>query len=320
MNNCSVCNKSEDLIESNNPLVPSMCFDCAEEIIDTNNLEHADFFCRTFNFPFNPNKWIKMIEKDPDNVIRNYIKYYVKTEEIKKYTTSTRDVWQKANREWEKTITHSELLENMERVKDDFMKKGYVKWGPDYTFEELIQLENLFSTTIASFDINNPMQIDAIKKACKLSIMIDQSVQDANIKRIKDLSESYNRFIKTAKIDEMIESSQGDVLRTIADLVNYLEKEGFEFEYYDNEERDVVDATINDMKEYLRTLVLESTGLEQTLEMIKKSYNAKKHNDADQDAASELPLDEIVTESKREFNEQLDEELKSESISDDFDE
>jgi|GEM_PF-5137169 hypothetical protein len=33
-----------------------------------------------------------MIEKDEDNVIRSYIKYYVEIDENPKYTTSTRDV------------------------------------------------------------------------------------------------------------------------------------------------------------------------------------------------------------------------------------
>ena len=314
---CPVCNQQSELVYSNNPLAQPICYDCAEDMIDSSNLEHADFFCRTYNIPFNPDKWIKMIQKDEDNVIRNYIKYYVEIDEDPKYITSTRDVWKKANKEWERTITHSQLLENMEVVKEDFIKRGEVKWGPDYTFEELIQLENLFSTTIAAFDINNPMQIDSIKKVCKLSVMIDKSVQEKNIKKIKDLSESYNRFIKTAKIDEMIESSQGDVLRTVADLVNYIEKEGFEFEYYDNYERDVVDTTINDIKDYLRTLVLESTGLEQTLETIKRGYEKKKHDEANNKATEEFSLEDAYSEAKQDFNESIDNELNSEEIADD---
>lgn len=317
---CPTCKLEKDLVYSNNPLVKPICYDCLEDIIDTSNLEHADFFCRSYNLPFNPDKWIKMVQKDPDNVIRNYIKYYVKVEENSKYITSTRDLWKEANKEWERTITHSQLLENMEAVKDDFMKKGAVKWGSDYTFEELIQLENLFSTTIASFDVNNPMQIDAIKKACKLSIMVDRAVQNGQVKEIRELSDSYNKFIKTAKIDEMIESSQGDVLRTVSDLVNYIEKEGFEFDYYDNYDRDVVDTTIKDMKEYLRTLVLESTGLEQTLETIRKVYQEKKHDEASENAAKQMPLEDVISSAKEEFNEKVDSELESEDISEDLDE
>jgi len=146
--------------------------------------------------------------------------------------------------------------------------------------------------------------------------MIDKSVQEKNIKKIKDLSESYNKFIKTAKIDEMIESSQGDVLRTVADLANYIEKEGFEFEYYDNYERDVVDTTINDIKEYLRTLVLESTGLEQTLETIKRGYEKKKHDDANEKATEEFSLEDAYSQAKEDFNEEIDNELDSEGITD----
>lgn len=316
LNKCPECHSKDNMVFSNNPLVSPICYTCAEETIDSHNLEHGDFFCRTYNLPFNPDKWIKAIQKNPDNVIKTYVEKYAKVQDEKKYITSTRDIWKQANKEWERTIQHRELLENLEAVKEDFVEKGKIKWGTEYTFEELMQLENLFSTTIASFDVNNPMQIDAIKKACKLSIMVDKAVKDGDVKAIRELSDSYNKFIKTAKIDEMIESSQGDVIRTVADLVDYLEKEGFQFDYYDNVERDVVDKTINDMKEHLKTLVLESTGLEQTLETIKEAYKSEKHDDADDKATKDLPIEELVKQTKDNFNERVDRELEEEDIGD----
>jgi hypothetical protein len=53
---CPICGNYGDLIFSNNPLVPSICLDCVKKEVDVNNLEHADFFCRTYNLPFDPNK------------------------------------------------------------------------------------------------------------------------------------------------------------------------------------------------------------------------------------------------------------------------
>lgn len=312
---CPSCG-SDDVIKSNNPLVPPICYECAEDKIDSHNLEHADFFCRTYNYPFNPDKWIKAIKTNPDNVIKTYVEKYAEKQDDPKYTTSTRDIWKMANKEWEKTITHSDLIENLEAVKEDFMKKGKIKWGTEYTFEELMQLENLFSTTVASFDVNNPMQIDSIKKACKLSIMVDKAVASSDIKSIRELSDSYNKFIKTAKIDEMIESSQGDVIRTVADLVEFLEKEGFKFDYYDNVDRDIVDKTIRDIKEHLKTLVLESTGLEQTLQTIKDAYKTEKHDEANDKATKELPLEELTKIAKDYQNDEIDQELQEEDIGD----
>jgi len=314
---CPKCGAYNDIVASNNPLVEPICMICMNDTIDTGNIEHADFFCRTYNFPFDPNQWIKLFESNPKTVIEKYIKPLLNVEDAK-YLTDTRDLWKEANVEWAKTKTHAQLLSNITVIKQDFMAQGMIKWGTDYTFNELIQLENLFSTTIAAFDINNPMQVDAIKKACKLSIMVDRAVEEANVKEIKELSTAYNQFVKTAKIDEMIESAQSDVIRTVADLVDYLEESGFEFTWYDGYARDIVDTTINDMKAYLRTLVLESTGLEQTLELIQTKYLEAQHTKADGDAVLDMPLERIVEVAKKERDTRVDEELEDVDIMDGY--
>lgn len=52
---CPKCGKTKELMFSNNPLSGgTICFDCIKENLKYDNLEHADFFCRTYNLPFNP--------------------------------------------------------------------------------------------------------------------------------------------------------------------------------------------------------------------------------------------------------------------------
>lgn len=315
---CPVCGNYAELIFSNNPLVPSICVECIKKEVDVNNLEHADFLCRTLNLPFDPNKWTKMLERKPDNVIQLYVKQFLnENKENLHYQTSTKDLWKIANEEWEKTTTHDQLLSKVESIKKSFIERGKIKWGTGYSFNELIQLENLFASTVSSFDINNPMQIDVIKKACKLSVLTDQAIASGEIKDIKELSAAHTNFLKMAQIDEMIEASQSDVIRTVADLVQYLEEKGFEFDYYDNVERDVYDKTINEMKNYLRTLVLESTGLEQTLEIIQEKYSEAKYLEQEAGAESVMPLDEVVRRAREDFANEVDEELEQEDILDD---
>jgi hypothetical protein len=161
------------------------------------------------------------------------------------------------------------------------------------------------------------MQIDVIKKACKLSVLTDQAIASGEIKDIRELSAAHTNFLKMAQIDEMIEASQSDVIRTVADLVQYLEEKGFEFDYYDNVERDVYDKSINEMKNYLRTLVLESTGLEQTLEIIQEKYSEAKYLEQEAGAEAVMPLDEVVRRARENFANEVDEELEEEDIWDD---
>lgn len=55
---CPHCGKIGRLVYSNNPLIsndkPTICFDCIKRQFKHDNLEHADFFCRTYNYSFNP--------------------------------------------------------------------------------------------------------------------------------------------------------------------------------------------------------------------------------------------------------------------------
>ena len=316
---CHLCGNYTGLIFSNNPLVPSACPKCVAAQINVKNLEQVDFFCRTYNIPFEPNEWMKALKTAPTKTIETYIDNFLNSHtENLYYTTSTKDIWKEANKEWEKTLTHTQLLDRISAIKDSFLDRGRIKWGMNFSFEELIQLENLFSATVSAFDVNNPMQIDAIKKACKASVMVDKAMlegmNNGDVKSIKDLTSAYQGFMKMAKIDEMIESSQTEVLRTVADLAKYLEDKGFEFTFYDNYDRDIVDKTIRDMKDHLRTVVLESTGLEPTLEMIRKNYEAGQKEKENFKNAEPIALEEIIAKAKSEFNEEVDSALQAQDI------
>lgn len=110
----------------------------------------------------------------------------------------------------------------------------------------------------------------------------------------------------------MIDSANTDVIRNISDLVQHLEENDFKFEYYDKVERDIVDKTINILKEHTTNLVLESTGLEATLNQIKESYEVQKQLEADNEAYKALPLEELLSAVKSQQEQEIEEELLSE--------
>ena len=52
---CPKCGRTRELMFSNKPLYGgTICFEFIKENLNYNNLEHADFFCRTYNLPLNP--------------------------------------------------------------------------------------------------------------------------------------------------------------------------------------------------------------------------------------------------------------------------
>ena len=207
-------------------------------------------------------------------------------------------------------------MERIEPVKEGFLNRSRIKWGDGYSFDEYIQLENLLTSTLRANAITNPMQIDAIKKACKISVQLDRAIQEGDGKSIKDLSTSYASFTKTAQIDEVITAANNDVISTVADLADYIEKCGGQYHYYDNVSRDVVDKTIADLKQYIKTLVQDATSLDVMLENITENYQTSVEKDAAATAASTTSISDLIANYQEAANTDLDNELAQDTVED----
>lgn len=314
---CPKCGKINTIIPSNNPLVPSVCNYCVTSSLQWDNVEHGDFFCRTYNLPFKPDLWLKLSKVYKNDVFKEYVQEIAMAhKDTLYYNTPTSDLWKRANEEWKLVLTHEELMERIQPIKEGYVLRNKIKWGSDYTFQELIELENLFVNTLKANDITNPMQIDAIKKACKLSITLNRAINGGDSKEINELSKAYQNFIKTAKIDEIITAASQDVISNVAELVDFIEKNGYQFKYYDGVERDIVDKSIIDIKQYIRRLVTDATGLEIVFESINNALKVEDETKAEANSYSKVPLEELYDNALAKRNEQFDEELESENIED----
>lgn len=66
---CPRCGKLAILVPSNNPLTAAtLCEPCLNSLFDPTRLSHANFFCRTYNFPFDPNEWQETFTKAGNHV------------------------------------------------------------------------------------------------------------------------------------------------------------------------------------------------------------------------------------------------------------
>ena len=315
------CGPNATIVPSKNPLIPNICIEKVKGLLDYNSVEDADFFCRIYNFPFEPTIWINMAKEYQDRVFEEYTKLYNDDEYNEdEYENWNKDLWKDLNEEWGLVQTHEHLISKIKPIKEGFMLRNHIKWGSNYTFEELITLENLFVNTLSANDVSNPMQIDAIKKACKMSVALDRAIVDGDAREINDLSKAYQSFIKTAKIDDLITASSQDVISNVAQLVEYIEKEGFEFTFYDDVERDIVDKSLKDIQQFLQRLVMDATGLDSVFETIS---NAVKEEDAvkkDSESFERVPLEDLYQNAVIGQSEEFDAELEAEEILFDEDE
>ena len=305
---CPVCGKTHTLIPSNNKIASPICTSCIIKNLDYNNVEDADLFCRTYNYPFKPELWIKMAKEYKQNVFKEY-SLFIMEGITKGYETGNEELWSQLNDEWKLVKTHDELVARIEPIKEGYMLRNQIKWGANYTFAELIQLENLFINTLKANDVSNPMQKDAIKKACKMSVALDRAIVSSESKEINELSKAYQNFVKTAKIDDLITASSQDVIANVAQLVQYIEDRGYQFNYYDNVDRDIVDKSIKDMQNFIRRLVLDATGLDAVFETITAGLKVEDAIKKDAESYDRVPLENLYEAGLDRRNKEFDEEL-----------
>ena len=295
---CPKCGKTKELMFSNNPLSGgTICFDCIKENLKYDNLEHADFFCRTYNLPFNPEAWINLANTDGDEVFKSYTASVLFDAENKPnlyYTSSTKDLWSRTNREWEKCRSFAQALLRLQPIKESYIERGWIKWGEQYTFEELIKLDSIYSKTLKANNITDPMQKEAIKTLCKLQIEMDEAIRAKDPKAIKDFSAAYSTFAKQADLETMISNSKTDDITTVAELYQYMEDQGFVFKFHDGYDRDEVDRAITDIQETNRRLILESTGLQPLLEEMMRTRVKTQEEEYAQQVVENQQLQELL--------------------------
>ena len=278
---CPKCNKRKLLMYSNNPLSGStICFDCINEQLDYNNIEHAEFFCRTYNLPWQPELWLDLSLSCGEKVFQEYTSLLLDDKANQPnlaYSSSTKDLWIRTNKEWEKCRSFNQILSKLKPIKDSYIERGRLKWGEQYTFEELIQLDSVYSRTLKANNITNPLQKEAVKTLCKINIEMNEAIRAKDAKSMKDYSTAYSTFAKQADLEGMINETKTDDITTVAELYDYMEKSGFQFKFYDGYDRDEVDRTIKDIQDTNRRLILESTGLQPLLEeMTRKQMETKE--------------------------------------------
>ena len=294
---CPQCGQIKEVMLSNNPLTGTpICFDCINTHLDYNNLAHAEFFCRSYNLPWMPKIWVQLMDEANEDVFKQYTAGVLDEKDNQPnlaYDSSTKDLWLRTNKEWEKCRSFAQILNRLEPIKESYIERGRLKWGEQYNFEELIKLDSIYTRTLKANNITNPLQKEAVKTLCKLQIEIDEAVRAKDAKAIKDFSSAWNTFAKQADLETMINETKTDDITTVAELYDYMERQGFKFKFYDGFDRDEVDFTIKDIQETNRNLILEATGLQPLLEQLAKKKLEQAEEEHATAAVQQTPINEL---------------------------
>ncbi len=240
---------------------------------------------------------MKLVEEYQEATFRKYTELILDLPENRPnlaYESSTHDIWSRTNKEWEKCRSFTEILNKLANIKESYITRSRLKWGEQYTFEELIQLDSLYTRTVKANNIINPLQKEAVKALCKIHVEMDEAIRAKDVKALKDLATSYATFAKQADLEGMINETKTDDITTVAELYDYMEKNGFQFKFNDGFARDEVDRTIKDMQEYLRRLVLESTGLQPLLEEMMRKKMETAEEEQTLQATTQTSLEDML--------------------------
>lgn len=312
-NKCPLCGKVGKIVKSNNPLVAGVCLKCLNDQIDYNNIKQADFFCQSYNLPFIPERWLDIAREAEDEVFIHYSE--VIGEEYRPnlyYDAGTGALWSKMNDEWKKVLDHNALIREIKPIKEGFIQQMEIKWGPQYSFEEYIHLEDIYTNTVKRAGITNPITLDIVKKLAIVSIGMDKALEEGDIKAASEYSKMHKMLTDSGGLDKLIEVGNSDTINNISDLCDFLEKEGFEMNWNIDVPRDIVDQTIADQQEWVANFVRDSVGIQQTYDIVEKSYREALETNAMNKATTDINLEEIMEATKAGLNKEIDEELESE--------
>lgn len=242
-----------------------LCIECIAANIDRKDLQTIDKMCQYLDLPFDADKWIQMEStyEKLGPLLLDYCFAMTKDE----YQDSD---WAKINALWAKAREYNGLIDKITSIHADLLLYLRKKWGSssDLMLDDYMRMEEYERHTLSHYPFKDEARKDVIRKLAKLSVLSDKSITAGNTKDAVSYLQAYNTLMKELGIGSEVANTEGSI-NTLSELVSYLEKKGFVLNYRINENRDIVDKTIENMQQYVRRLFNDSQ------ETVNEMYNQK---------------------------------------------
>lgn len=254
------------------------CKSCLKENLIEDDINSVREILRILDKPYFPEAW-ERAKEDQMDTLGAYLKDIALNYKHYNYDDSVFiDNKQKINQNENES---SNLL-------DDFVvtKEIIEKWGSSgYTKEDYMKLEKFYEDMKRSYEVETASHIDYLKKICKVSLKMEKAIDEGNIDHFKKLSDAYDKLMHSAKFTAVQRSAADRTggLNTFSEFFDLIEREGFIPRFHTDEPNDIVDYTINNLKEYTRNLVLGDPNISKMLDEAMKRQDEKENNEADEE-------------------------------------
>ena len=237
-----------------------ICRDCINSIIDKapddEKWNIVNKLCQWADIPFVPSEWAKFAATNGKNAFGMYAAVF------RQEPYSDFD-WSDYNQAYIELQESNHLEDAIPELKEKQLKDLRKKWGIHYEEEQLEYLESLHAGLINSQNVVGALNEDQALKLCKISLIIEEKIR-GGLDFTKDLK-AYDELAKLSNLTpkNVKEANEFD---SFGEVFAYLEKTGWTNKYYDGAIRDEVDNTEKNIKNWLRYLYVNETGIAEEIE------------------------------------------------------
>ena len=204
-------------------------------------------------------------------------------------------------------MDESELVDLGADLTEDDKVYLAMKWGRLYKPAEWVELEKNYNDMTESFDINDADTINTLILICKTNLKMNQYLDSGDIEGFQKISKVSESLRKSAKFTAaQKKEKEKDFVDSVGELITMCERDGFIPRFVTDVPQDKVDATLNDMNDYVRKLVTQDLGFGQQIEDAIKKIQIQQQMNEEAESGSDAVEDEDFQEFYEEVAAQKD--------------
>ena len=237
-----------------------ICRECLSKIIAAAPIEErwntVDKICQWADVPFIPGEWEKIYQSNGKDALGVYIAIF-RNEEYKNLD------WEMYNKVYLELLEENRVEDAIPELREKQIKDWHKKWGMDYDEQQLEYLENLHQGLLNSQNVVGALNEDQALKLCKISLIIEEKIRAG-----LDFSKELKSYDSLATLSNLTPKNVKDAneFDSFGEVYAYLEKTGWVNKYYDGAIRDEVDNTEKNIKNWIRYLYVNETGIAEEIE------------------------------------------------------
>ena len=270
---CNMCERTYDpstFYRSRHPFVSEgsleVCSHCLKAIIDIDDIVHMKAFCLLGMYPFVEELWQKArLPGNRESGLGYYCNHIWHHYGKAPYVTFEDLAYDEAKKYGD---PYYRTFVSMDKKEMEYL---LAKWGSNYEILDCIKLEDYYLSMIEDYEIKTRAHQDYLKNIAKTSLAMDYMMANGDLDGYKKLAATYDALMKSANFAEAkVDKKKEEANNTFGQLYELAEKHGFIPDYYSLEESqeqmDIVDKTIRNLKTWTKKLITEEPNLQELLE------------------------------------------------------